>query len=145
MHLSPVSILSQLDPVHNHTSRFLRIHVNIILPSKPGPPYWSLSFRCPNLNPVHAWPVSHRCYMPRPSHSSRFHYPNDTGWVVQIIKLLIMLFSPIPCYLIPLRPKYSPQYPQHKCLPQCDRPSFTPIQNSRQNFSYAFPDLSIFG
>ena len=57
-----------------------------------------------------------------------------------IIKLLIMYFSPLPCYLVPLRPKYSPQHPilkhpQPKFLPQCERPSFTPIQNNRQNYT----------
>jgi hypothetical protein len=41
-----------------------------------------------------------------------------------------------PCHLIPLRLKYSPQhpilkYPQPTFLPQCERPSFTPIQNIR--------------
>jgi len=45
-----------------------------------------------------------------------------------------------PCYLVPLRPKYSPQHPilkhsQRTFLPQCQRPSFTPIQNNRQNYS----------
>jgi hypothetical protein len=25
------------------------------------------------------------------------------------MKFLIMKFSPLPCYLVPLRPKYSPQ------------------------------------
>ena len=29
-------------------------------------------------------------YMPRPSHSSRFYHPNNIGWGVQIIKLLVM-------------------------------------------------------
>ena len=29
---------------------------------------------------------------------------------MQIIKLLIVLFSPLPCYLVPLRPKYAPQH-----------------------------------
>jgi hypothetical protein len=27
------------------------------------------------------------------------------------MKLLIMKFSPLPCYFVPLRPKYSPQRP----------------------------------
>jgi hypothetical protein len=38
----PVPILSQLDSVHNPTSYFLKIHFNIILPSTPGSPKWSL-------------------------------------------------------------------------------------------------------
>jgi hypothetical protein len=46
----------------------------------------------------------------------------------------IMKFSPLPCYLVPLRPKYSPQHPilihpQPTLLPQCQRPSFTLAQN----------------
>jgi hypothetical protein len=47
------------------------------------------------------------------------------------MEVLIMTFSPLPCYLIPLRPKYSPQhpilkYPQPTFFPQRQRPSFTP-------------------
>jgi hypothetical protein len=34
----PVPILNQLDPVHTPTSYFLKIHVNIIIPSTPGSP-----------------------------------------------------------------------------------------------------------
>jgi len=81
----PVPILSQLDPVHTPTSHFLKIHRNIILPSTPGSPKWSLSFRFPHQNPVYASPLPHTYYMSRPSHSSRFYHPNNVGWGVQIL------------------------------------------------------------
>ena len=43
-------------------------------------------------------------------------------------------FLHFPCHLVPLRPKYSHRHPISKhpyptFLPQCERPSFTPIQN----------------
>ena len=75
----PVPILTQLDPVHNPTSHSLKIHLNIILLSKPGSPKWSLSLGFPHQNPVHAYPLPHISYMPSPSHSSRFYHPNSIG------------------------------------------------------------------
>ena len=39
----PVSILGQPNPVHIPTSHLLEIHPNIIHPSTPGSPQWSLS------------------------------------------------------------------------------------------------------
>jgi len=72
------------------TSLFLKINLNIILPSTPGSPQWSLSLRFPHQNPVYASPLSHARYMPHPSNSSRFYHPKNIEGIVQIIKFLII-------------------------------------------------------
>jgi len=54
-----VPILSQLDPVHTPTSHFLKIHLNIILPSRSGSPKWSLFLRFLHQNPLYAYPLPH--------------------------------------------------------------------------------------
>ena len=87
-------------------SHFLKIHLNITLQSTAGPSLW-----CPYQNPSYTCPLPNTRYMPRPSHSSRFDHPNYIWWGVQIIKLLIVYFSTLPCNIIPLRTKYPPLYP----------------------------------
>jgi hypothetical protein len=59
----PVPILSQFDPVQNSTSQYLKIHLNIVLPSTPGFS-WSLSPRLPHQNPVYTAPLPIRATCP---------------------------------------------------------------------------------
>ena len=49
----PVSILGQPNPVHTPTSHILEIHPNIIRPSTPRSPQWSLFLRFPHQDPTH--------------------------------------------------------------------------------------------
>ena len=74
----PIPILSQPHPVPTTPSHFLKIHLNIILPSTSSP-QWSLSLRFPHQNLVHTPPFDHVCHMPCPSHSSRFYHPHNIG------------------------------------------------------------------
>jgi hypothetical protein len=41
--------------------------------------------------------------MPRPSHFSRCYHTKNSGWAVQIMKLLIMRFSSLPRTVLTLR------------------------------------------
>ena len=49
----PVSILGQPNPAHIPTSHLLEIHPNIIHPSTPRSPQWSLSLQFPHQDPIH--------------------------------------------------------------------------------------------
>ena len=49
----PVSIQGQANPVHIPTSHLLEIHPNIIHPSTPRSPQWSISLRFPHQDPIH--------------------------------------------------------------------------------------------
>ena len=65
--VTPAHILSQLDPDHTPTFYFLKIHLNIILPSMLGSPKWSLFLRLSHQTPVYASLLPHPRYMPRQS------------------------------------------------------------------------------
>ena len=85
-HLS-LSWGSSIQSIPPHPT-FLKVHLNIILPSTTGYSKWSFSLRPPNQHPVNTSTLPHTCYMPRPPHSSRFGYPKNIRWGVKIIKLL---------------------------------------------------------
>ena len=133
LYLSSARSIQSMPP----PSHFLKIHLNIILPSMPGSTKWSLSLKCPHQSPVHTSTLLHKRYMPHPSQSYQIDHPNSSGWV-QIIKLLIIQFPPLLYHLVPLGPKYSQnsflKHLQPTLLHQCERPSFTPIKN-RLNYS----------
>jgi len=63
----PVPFLSQTNRVHALPSHFMKIRLNIILPSSPGSAKWS-PLQFPHQNPLCTSPIPHTCYMPRPSH-----------------------------------------------------------------------------
>ena len=66
-----VPVLGQRNPVHIPTSHLLDIHPNIIHPSTPRSPHWSLSVRFPHQDPIRPPLLTHTRNMPSPSHSSR--------------------------------------------------------------------------
>ena len=74
-----VPILSQVDQSIPPTSYFLEIHFNIILPSAPGSPKWSLSLRFPHQNPVSYASLTYVLHAPP---ISRCNHPNNIGWEV---------------------------------------------------------------
>ena len=74
-----VPLLGQPNPVHIPTSHLLEIHPNIIHPSTPRSPQWSLSLWFPHQDPIHPPLVTHSCHMPSPFHSSWFYHPHNIG------------------------------------------------------------------
>jgi len=81
-----VSILGQPNPVHIPTSHLLEIHPNIIHPSTPRSPQWSLTLRFPQQDPIHPPLLTHTRHMPNPSHSSRFYQPHNR-WLIITVRM----------------------------------------------------------
>jgi hypothetical protein len=98
--LYPEPAQSQPNPVHTPTSHLLKIHPNIILPSTPGSPDWSLSFRFPHQKPIHASFLPHPRYMPHLSLDfvTRRILDDEYRWLSS--SLWRFLHSPITSYLL---------------------------------------------
>ena len=77
---------------------------------RPDIPSCLLPSGLPHVNPVSTFTVSHTCHMTRPSNSWLYH-PRNIWWGVQTINLRVMLSSPLPFDLVPLRPSFLPRHP----------------------------------
>ena len=128
------------------TSHFLKIHLNTILPFRPGLPsgFFPSSFPTKTLYTHMFFDIHATC----PAHLILLDFITHTilGEQYRSLRsslcsfLLSLVTSTLLC------PKYSPQncilkYPQPMFLPQCELPSFTPIQNNRQNYSSVYLNL----
>jgi hypothetical protein len=71
-----VSILSQINPIHNHKTRLFKIHFNSILQSLPRLSKWSLPFRVSDWNFIYMSHLSHACYTARSIRLPWFDNPN---------------------------------------------------------------------
>ena len=97
------------NPVHITTNHLLEIHPNIIHPSTPTSPQWSLPHWFPHQEPIR--PLSSPI-LPiwQPISFFRFYHPQNFESGVEIIQLLIMQSPPLSRYLDPPRSKYTSQH-----------------------------------
>jgi hypothetical protein len=86
-----ISILRQLDPIQQPIIYFLKIHLNIILPCKPGPFRWSRFLRIPHQIAVSSSPIP----LPAtcPAHLILLDLNNWTKFADQYRSLSSSLFS----------------------------------------------------
>jgi hypothetical protein len=97
-----VPIVSHMNPIHTLQPYFPKIYFNFILLSTPRSPRRYLPIRLSNRNFVLISHLSFACFMPRPYHS-----PWVYSWWLQIMKFLIVQFSPASCHFVSLRFKHS--------------------------------------
>jgi hypothetical protein len=117
-------------PSHFFSNRFnITSHLRLCLPSSLFPSGFPTKTRCkPLLSLIPAACPVHLILL-------------DLITRVIFSKFIVRCSSPLPCYLVPPTSKYPPQHPQPTFLPQCERPSLTPIPNSRQYYSSVYLSL----
>jgi hypothetical protein len=94
-----VSILSQINPVHTTSILTLSFRLRLGLPSG----LFASGFPMKILYTLLFYPWLLHAY---PSHLPWLVHSNYTWWRIQVLKLLIMQFSPTSCHFIPLRSKF---------------------------------------
>jgi hypothetical protein len=135
--------MSQINPVHDFPFYFLKFPSSTLLQPKPRSSKWPLPFKFLTQISICISLLPHICQIPSLSRPPWFDHPKNIWLAVRITKLLFMLFSPVCCHLHPAMPLYVRQhpvleYPQPLILPQCQRPSFTPIRNKIHHTSVYF-------
>ena len=143
----PAPILHQISPV-NTPHYFLKIYFNIILPFTTRSSEWSLSLSIPHKIPVciYALPIRSTC----PAHLilldliARIVYGEEYGSLSS--SLCSYLHSPVTSPFLGPHILLSTVFSNTVILflLQYEKPSFTPIQNKRQNYSYVCLDLHTF-
>jgi hypothetical protein len=134
--------------VQSGPSYFLKFYCNIVLPSTTRSSKRCLALRFIHQDPICIYALPDLRPVLRPSHSSWFGHQNDTSWGAQIIKLLIRHPPPVVSYVISLRPKFLPHFPNliplSSALPQGQRLRITLTHNCLgYNHPSVLPEISI--
>jgi hypothetical protein len=90
------------EPVQSNPSHLSKIHFNIVHPPTPWSSQWSLSFWISHQYPTCIPLLPQSCYMPCLPHPPWFDHSSYTWRRVQVMKLLIMQFSPTSSHFISL-------------------------------------------
>ena len=104
-YLPPAPILSELHPVHTPTSHFLKIRLNINLPSMSGSPHWSLSLKFPHPNRVHTSPLPHTRHILSCIHFFNFKVIKNIA-----LKVYVSCALPVLCVKFVLQRVRSKEY-----------------------------------
>jgi len=113
--LSSQDIPQRAKLVQSTPQPIFKIHFNNILLPTPSTYKWFLCFRFPHQNPLCSRTRTQYVSHVPPSHYRHGH-PSNIRQDVQITKLFITHFSPVPCHHPIRRPKHISQRPTAKLL-----------------------------